>query len=153
MEFYTEEKIMNMLEEKGINKGKVEDALNDKKEKAEEILHDEEKVNKLIDSVLKLCDRLSRIPVIGTVFTDVPLACMLISDYVKGNYKEVPIATVITLTAAVIYVVSPIDMIPDVIPFLGQLDDAAVIGIAFRAAHNDLIAYATWRENQMYDFE
>lgn len=147
-----EEEIMEKLEEKGIDKGKVKDALESKKKEAEDILYNEEETHKLLNRALKLCDKLSRLPIIGSVFETVPWTCMLISDYVKGNYKEVPLATIISLTAAVVYFVSPIDVIPDVIPFVGQLDDAAVMLFALHAAKNDLEAYEAWRIEQM-DYE
>lgn len=36
-----------------------------------------------------------------------------------------------TIIGALIYMVSPLDLVPDVIPFAGLLDDASVIGFAF----------------------
>ena len=111
-------------------------------------MQDEEKTNKLIDKALKLCDKLSRLPIVGTVFQDLPLACYMISDYVHKEYTEVPLASIVMLTAAIVYVVSPIDLIPDVVPIIGQLDDAAVFGLAMNALHNDIMAYAEWRAEQ-----
>ncbi len=41
--------------------------------------------------------------------------------------SRVPTWTKLILPASLVYVVSPIDLIPDVIPVLGQLDDLAII--------------------------
>lgn len=146
-----EEKIMENLEGYGIGKKQIEQALEGEKGKAKDILKDETKAEKLIEKALKLCDKLSRLPIVGPVFNDIPLVCMMISDYVHGNYREVPLATIITLTAAIGYCVSPLDLIPDVIPFFGQLDDAAVFGFALAAAHNDIEAYGIWKAEQLED--
>lgn len=111
-------------------------------EEAKDILQDEDKVDRLIKKVIK---SLENIPVIGKFFADVPTLCMLIKDYVQGNYTEIPLATIITAVIALTYFVSPIDIIPDVIPFLGKVDDAIVIGIAVLAIHNDLADYKIYK--------
>lgn len=136
------------LQEYGVSQKQLEDALQNEEKEAEKILEDETKVQKLIDMALKLCDKLSRLPVIGGVFEDLPLACMLISDYSHGNYRDVPLATIITLLAAIIYFFSPLNIIPNVIPVIGVLDDAVVWGLALQAARNDLQAYRIWKEMQ-----
>ena len=51
----------------------------------------------------------------------------------------------IGIIAALIYFFSPVDLIPDCIPGIGLLDDAAVIGIAIKAVDNDLQAYREWK--------
>ena len=133
------------VKETGITEEDLEGVFENGKEEAEQILQDEEKVNTLLEKALKLCERLSRIPKIGVIFTDVPLACMFVKDFVKGNYREVPLATIVTIVIALGYLVCPIDLIPDWIPGIGYLDDAAVLSLAFGAAHNDLMAYAQWK--------
>jgi uncharacterized membrane protein YkvA (DUF1232 family) len=45
---------------------------------------------------------------------------------------RVPIWPKALLVAAVAYVALPFDLIPDMIPFLGQLDDAVIIATAVR---------------------
>lgn len=47
----------------------------------------------------------------------------------------------ITLLIALLYIVSPIDLIPDNIPFLGALDDVLVAGYALRQASAELERY------------
>lgn len=142
------EKIERKLRKFGIGRKQVEEAVNSGQGDARTILKDEEKTQKLIDATLKLCEKLSRLPLIGEVFRDLPLVCMMLSDYIHGNYREVPLATVITLTAVLVYFFSPINLIPNFIPVAGWLDDALAFKLALEAAKNDLEAYAEWKAEQ-----
>lgn len=42
---------------------------------------------------------------------------------------EVPAATKVALVAAAAYLVSPVDLIPDFIPFAGYLDDMVLVAV------------------------
>ena len=53
----------------------------------------------------------------------------------KANTARMILA-VIAIILAIIYVVFPIDLIPDVIPVIGWLDDLIVIGLALGFAMN-----------------
>ena len=119
-----------------------EAAFESKKSEAEEMLHDEDKLLEFISKVLK---KLDTIPVVGSLLGDIPLLCMIVVDYFKGEYTEIPLASVIGIIAALIYFFSPVDLIPDCIPGIGLLDDAAVIGIAIKAVDNDLQTYREWK--------
>ena len=77
---------------------------------------------------------------------EVGLIASCIEDYCNGRYKEIPVGTIIGLMAALIYFLSPIDFIPDVVPGAGQIDDVAVIGFALKIAHDDLLQYEEWRK-------
>jgi uncharacterized membrane protein YkvA (DUF1232 family) len=46
---------------------------------------------------------------------------------------RVPRRTKLLLILLIAYLASPIDLIPDFIPVIGQLDDAAILGLALRA--------------------
>ena len=81
-------------------------------------------------------------------FKDIPTLCDIVRDYVKGNYKEVPVGSIIAALAALIYFVSPIDAIPDFIPVVGYLDDVTVIAVALQFIHSDLEEYRKWKEAQ-----
>ena len=45
---------------------------------------------------------------------------------------RVPLARKLLVPGAMVYVVSPLDLIPDVIPLFGQVDDVVVVLMAFR---------------------
>lgn len=122
----------------------AEHVLNDEKrqKEAKEILQDESKVDELIKKVIKSLDN---IPVIGKFFADVPTLCLIAKDYVQGNYKEIPLATMVMIVVALVYFISPIDIIPDFIPVIGQMDDAIVIALAVGTAHNEIAKYKEWK--------
>ena len=89
-----------------------EAAFESKKSEAEEMLHDEDK---LLEFISKVLEKLDTIPVVGSLLGDIPLLCMIVVDYVKGEYTEIPLASVIGIIAALIYFFSPVDLIPDCI--------------------------------------
>ncbi len=43
--------------------------------------------------------------------------------------RQVPTAAKVALAAVAVYLVSPVDLIPDFIPFLGYLDDAFLVAV------------------------
>jgi len=68
----------------------------------------------------------------------------LIRAYSQGNYRDVPESTLVVIVAAIIYVVNPLDVIPDALPALGFLDDATVLALAVRRARQTLDDFMTW---------
>ena len=71
----------------------------------------------------------------------------LLKAYGLGEYKEVPWLTIASITVALLYVFSPIDLIPDVIPGIGLVDDALVIAICIGFVKEDLANFETWEAN------
>lgn len=71
--------------------------------------------------------------------------------WMKGEYHGISRQTIAVLAATALYFVSPIDVIPDWILGLGQIDDAAVIAIAMNSLRGQLELYRAWREQQKYN--
>jgi uncharacterized membrane protein YkvA (DUF1232 family) len=112
------------------------------KAKAEKLLNDSQKMERFLD---RLEGKLSRIPMAGKYLTDVPVLISLVKAYVQKAYVEIPIGSIIAIIGALIYFLNPFDLVPDVIPVFGIIDDAAVIAVAYRFVHEDVMDYKTWR--------
>lgn len=62
-------------------------------------------------------------------------------DSITRDYKEVPWPSIASIAVALVYVVSPIDLIPDVIVPVGWTDDMVVVGLVMKALGTDLRKY------------
>lgn len=72
----------------------------------------------------------------------------LIRDYWSGNYRQVPWKTIAAVAGALLYVLMPLDLIPDFIPVAGFLDDAGVIAACLKLVSDDLVTYEKWKLKQ-----
>lgn len=67
----------------------------------------------------------------------------LVVAYARGHYRDIPIDALVVVVGALVYVVSPFDAIPDVLP-AGFLDDAAVILWAVKTVRDELDRFRSW---------
>ena len=112
--------------------------------KAELILTDEGKLERLLQRLEK---KLQSIPKIGDKLSHIPIFASLVKSYVKKEYTEVPVGTIVAVISALVYFVSPIDLIPDVIPGAGHIDDVAVVGACLVLVDTDIKDYIKWRDS------
>ena len=133
-----------MEEKTAVKQAQVAQVINGKKNRsrAAKILNDPEKAEELVK---KINSKLLNIPYVGVYFADVPTLCLMVTDYAKKNYRQIPFAAIVGIVVALVYFLTPIDLIPDVLPGIGQLDDAAVLLFAVKAAHNDIADYKKWK--------
>jgi len=82
------------------------------------------------------------------VFDDLSTLIRLVRAYMSGDYKEVPWETIAYAIGALLYTVSPIDLIPDAIPGVGLVDDAAVIAFVVKSLTDDLKDFRRWERLQ-----
>jgi len=75
-------------------------------------------------------------------WADIKTTFALLRDWYNGRYRQVPYRMVASLAAAMLYMLSPVDIVPDVIPFAGLIDDALVLAAVFAMSRRDLDAYS-----------
>ncbi len=86
---------------------------------------------------------------IGRLWTDLPLLFRLLKAWKDGSYRGLSVRTLASLVAALIYVVSPVDFMPDFIPGIGLLDDAAVLAFLLHSMAQDLAAFRVWEQSRI----
>ncbi len=79
-----------------------------------------------------------------SMWRDVTALVRMIRAYKNKTYRKVPMRTIIAALAALIYFLDPLDLIPDAIPMIGYIDDAAVLGLVMSMIRNDLEAFQEW---------
>ena len=118
------------------------------KRKAEKVLKNNESVRNLATKTLTFTKKLGNVSFLKKWFVDVPSVCDMLIDTINGVYKYIPYSSLVTVTVALIYILSPVDFIVDTFPVLGVADDAMVFKIVLDTIKNDLVSYKTWKETQ-----
>ena len=132
-----------MITKKEYSERNLKKALDENKEKAKVFLNDDDKMETLFQDFEK---RLKLIPKIGKRASDIAVLLSMLRAYIKKQYTDVAIGTILAAIAGLIYVVNPMDVVPEYIIGFGIVDDAAVIGIILQAMHMDLNKYKKWQK-------
>jgi len=85
---------------------------------------------------------------ISRLWSDLPLLARLLKAWKRGSYRGLSMRTIVSLAAALLYIMSPIDIMPDFIPGIGLIDDAAVLALVLHSIAQDLAAFRVWEQNR-----
>ena len=102
-------------------------------------------VDKVIKREGKLSFLMSTVKVLKKYYKLFDVMMMMIKDYRKGNYTSVPWFTIAAIAGSLLYVLSPLDLVPDFIPGIGYLDDITVLTIVVGWIDSDLHRYLDWK--------
>ena len=79
---------------------------------------------------------------------DGQLLIAIVKDYWSGAYRQIPYGAIASIVFTLIYVLNPFDLVPDMLPLIGQVDDVAVMGACLILVEQDLHKYKDWKQNQ-----
>ncbi|WP_299760443.1 YkvA family protein [uncultured Pontibacter sp.] len=140
-----------MTESKGPEGKKVAESPIFKKilEKAEAYLKHPSEVAKLITATLKKATAKKGVGALaGEVWENLQLLSRMLKAASTGEYKGIPTATLVGGVAVLIYFLMPIDIIPDVIPVVGLLDDASLLAWFMASIKSELDKFKEWEASR-----
>ncbi len=79
---------------------------------------------------------------------DAKLLIAMVKDYWRKIYRQTPYGTIGAIVFTLIYILNPFDLVPDVLPIIGQVDDASVFTACLMLIQRDLSQYKKWKEGQ-----
>ncbi len=82
-----------------------------------------------------------------TLLSDVKTFFVMTKAIVKGKYK-MPWKTFFWVALCTVYFLSPIDLLPDILPILGFADDGAFILFVLLLIHQDLNNFRQHQQQQ-----
>ncbi len=83
-----------------------------------------------------------RLGALKEALRELRLLCMA---WLRGEYRAISSQALLSIIAALLYFLSPVDAIPDVLLGVGFVDDIAVLGWVISAWSGELEAFRRWR--------
>jgi uncharacterized membrane protein YkvA (DUF1232 family) len=108
----------------------------------------EKDVEKVVDKSEEIKKKFTIYGPLKRFIDDAKLLIALVKDYWRKSYRQVPFGVIGAIVFSLIYVFNPFDLVPDVLPIIGQVDDASVIAACLVLIQRDLRKYEKWKKEQ-----
>ncbi len=79
----------------------------------------------------------------------IKLMIRMVQNHLNGAYKGLSPITLLMVVFALIYFVTPTDLLPDFVPALGFTDDLAVVALVIRRFQRDIEKFQEWEESRI----
>jgi uncharacterized membrane protein YkvA (DUF1232 family) len=114
--------------------------------RAERLASDPEETERLLERAASKAERVKNVERVRGFWSDLTALFRLVRARIRGEYTELPWRAMTSALAAIIYFFSPIDVVPDFIPFLGYVYDAAVLAFVLRMIAGDIARFRDWED-------
>jgi uncharacterized membrane protein YkvA (DUF1232 family) len=118
-------------------------------EKAVEYAKSNKKMGDLLSKVRSKTQHLEPTENNASFMENVSTLRRMVRAYKQGDYKEIPWRSLTLILAGLLYFVSPIDFIPDLLPLVGFTDDIAVVIWVYNAIRSDIENFRRWEAKQV----
>lgn len=127
------------------NKTKESNTFKKAQNTAQEYINNPRKMEDLFDEASKKAHE--KQGQLNVVWVQLQACFRLIKAYAKGQYRKIPWRSLAMIIASVLYFVWLVDLVPDIIPFLGYLDDAALLGWTIKTFKSDIDEFIEWESS------
>lgn len=117
---------------------------NPKKQQETDMLH--KNLELIIHEQDSIAEKLSKSDKLERFIPDIALFISLIKDYYHGNYRSIPYRSISSGIIGLLYILNPIDIIPDFIPVIGYIDDTLMLAFCLKMLEKDLQQYRQWQQ-------
>ena len=114
--------------------------------RAEELARNPKEILRVLTIAERRLDRVGAGP-LTPLKRDLQTLLRLMRAYGEGRYRQVSGKNLALAGLGLLYLVSPLDVVPDFLPG-GFTDDAAVIGFVLRKIRKELAAFEAWERAQ-----
>lgn len=87
----------------------------------------------------------------GRFIEEILLALYMVVDFGRGRYRKIPYWAIAAVVFMLLYVGNPVDVIPDFLIGIGQIDDVIVITLCLLMVRQELHNYKAWKAQQPDD--
>jgi uncharacterized membrane protein YkvA (DUF1232 family) len=131
-----------------LKKEKVSQSFDRAKKKAEKVMHDPGRLSRLLETSKSKIRQLDLgenefYNILDTIRTFI----RMLRAFRSGQYDAIPWVTILMIVAALIYFVTPLDLLPDFIPITGYVDDFTLIMAIFNRFKEDITAFQAWENS------
>ena len=108
--------------------------------------YSEEDAEKVMENQPKI-EQLMQNETLRKYLDDVRLYFQMLADIFTRKYKQVPVGTIAAIVGTLLYVLSPVDLIPDFLPG-GFVDDAGIVAMCLSFTKRDLEEYKAFKAQE-----
>ena len=114
-------------------------------EKAKEAIKSRDKLKELLTSLsTKLKSTATNSEEWKELRSKIMILKRMVEVLLSGEYRAFPVSSMLLVVFALIYFITPTDIVPDFIPALGFTDDASVVYLIIRKLDKDIRRFLSW---------
>ena len=112
------------------------------------IVRQEQKVVELLKNVGQKLVTLAHNPKVQKLTAPIQIFIRMIKAHFRGDHK-MEMTTLGLIVLALVYFISPIDLIPDFLGFFGFADDLSVVLAVYAKVKNEVERFLEWERTQI----
>ncbi len=105
----------------------------------------EKDLENLLKRSNEILEKVSKNEKLVKYINQIELLIRMLKDYMSKDYPRLPWKTIASIGAVFIYILMPMDIIPDFIPALGLVDDVFIFTAVWKLIEEDVQEYAIWK--------